>query len=76
MGIYTDVAVESKQRSTHQTVGNVLHTLLHVRAPYNVQQTNDLVDTALATAPHALRSSVHRTLHMFPGALVFRELCH
>jgi RNase H-like domain found in reverse transcriptase/Integrase zinc binding domain/Reverse transcriptase (RNA-dependent DNA polymerase) len=57
----------------HQTVGNVLRTLLHVHPPANVQQANDLIDSALATAQHALRSTVHRTLQMSPGAVVFHR---
>jgi hydroxypyruvate isomerase len=57
----------------HQTIGNILRTLLHVNAPHNVQQANDLVDAALATAQHAMRTTVHRTLNMSPGALIFQR---
>ena len=33
----------------------------------------DIIDTALATASHASRSAIHRTLHISPGGLVFRR---
>jgi len=57
----------------HQTVGNVLRTLLHVHRPTNVQQITELVDTALSTTMHAIRSTVHNTLQMSPGAVVFNR---
>jgi len=57
----------------HQTVGNVLRTLLHAHRPTNVQEATELVDTALATTMHAIRSTVHSTLQMSPGALVFHR---
>ena len=57
----------------HQVVGNILRTLLLTNPPQNVQHAEVLVDHALATASHALRSTVHRTLGMSPGALVFHR---
>ena len=57
----------------HQTVGNVLRTLLHVKPPQTVGSANDLIDEALSTAMHAMRSSVHNTLGGSPGSLVFNR---
>ena len=57
----------------HQVVGNVLRTLLYSHPPQNIQGANDLVDYALATASHALRSSCHRTMGLSPGAVVFHR---
>jgi hypothetical protein len=57
----------------HQTVGNILRTLLHQQAPYNEIHAAQLVDSALATTMHAIRASIHRTLQVTPGALVFQR---
>ena len=55
----------------HQTVGNVLRTLLYANPPHNLQEANDLVDSALATAIHALQTNVSSALGTSPGALAF-----
>ena len=55
----------------HQSVGNILRTMLHGNPPKNVTKANELVDDALSTAQHAMRTSVHTTLGSSPGALVF-----
>jgi len=55
----------------HQSVGNILRTLLHGDPPENVSKANDMVDEALSIAQHAMRTSVHTTLGSSPGALVF-----
>ena len=55
----------------HQTVGNVLRTTLHVNPPKNLTKANELIDEALSTAIHSMRSSVHTTLGSNPGSLVF-----
>ena len=75
-----DVATTSKNPQAnavcermHQTVTNILRPLLHVHLPQNVQAAADIIDTALATASHASRSSIHRTLNVSPGALVFHR---
>lgn len=57
----------------HQTVGNLLRALCHTNPPQNVVDANELVDSALATAMHAMRSTVHRSLEVAPGALVFHR---
>ena len=57
----------------HQTVTNVLRPLLHAHFPTTAQTANDVIDTALATASYASRASLHRTLNISPGALVFHR---
>ena len=57
----------------HQTVGNVLRTLVHVHPPTNAAQARQLVENALATAMHATRCAVNRSLGISPGALVFQR---
>jgi hypothetical protein len=58
----------------HQTVGNVLRTLLHGHPPVNVQVAEDIVDQALATAMHATRTAVTRALsNHSPGQLAFHR---
>ncbi len=55
----------------HQTVNNVLRTLVHTNPPQNMTQTRDIIDDALATAMHAMQTTVATTLGSTPGALAF-----
>jgi transposase InsO family protein len=55
----------------HQTVENVLRTLIHGNPPRNMSRAKDIVDDALATAMHAMRSTVATTLGSAPGSLAF-----
>ena len=55
----------------HQTVGNILRTVLHSNPPANLTTAKDIVDDALYTAMHAMRTTVATTLGSSPGALVF-----
>jgi len=55
----------------HQTVGNILRTLLYSNPPRTVANAADLIDQALGTAMHAMRTNIHTTLKAAPGALVF-----
>lgn len=55
----------------HQTVGNILRTMLHTNPPHTVTAAKEIVDNALATAMHAMRASISTTLGAAPGALVF-----
>jgi len=57
----------------HQTVGNVLRTLLHGRPPQNITSAKEFVDEALSIASHAMRAGVHATLGSSPGSLVFNR---
>ena len=55
----------------HQTVGNILHTLLYSNPPQNMTQARDIIDSALATAIHAMRTTVATALGSTSGALAF-----
>jgi len=57
----------------HQTVGNVLHILLHGEPPKNITRAKEFVDEALSIAMHAMRAGVHSTLGSSPGSLVFNR---
>ena len=55
----------------HQTVANVLRTLLYSNPPQNMKQAKDIIDDALATAMHAMRTTIATTIGSTPGALAF-----
>ena len=55
----------------HQTVGNILRTLLNTNIPNNLAEANDIIDDALATAMHAMRAGIASSLNSAPGALAF-----
>ncbi len=55
----------------HQTVNNVLRTLVHTNPPRNMTQARDIIDDALATAMHAMQTTIATTLGSTPGALAF-----
>jgi hypothetical protein len=55
----------------HQTVGKVLRTLVHTNPPQNMAQAWDIIDDALATAMHAMHTTVATTLGSAPGSLAF-----
>ena len=57
----------------HQTVGNVLRTLLHGNPPQNMASAEQYVDEALSIAMHAMRAGIHTTLGSSPGNLVFNR---
>ena len=57
----------------HQTVGNVLRTLLHGEPPRNINSFREFVDEYLSIAMHAMRAGVHTTLGSSPGSLVFNR---
>ena len=57
----------------HQTVGNVLRTLLHSEPPQNITTAKEFVDEALSITTHAMRAGVHTTLGSSPGSLVFNR---
>eukprot|EP00804_Cyclotella_cryptica_P003807 CCRYP_008943-RA/>CCRYP_008943-RA protein AED:0.54 eAED:0.47 QI:0/0/0/0.6/0/0/5/0/256 len=46
----------------HQTVGNVLRTLVHTNPPQNMTQVRDIIKNALATAMHTMCTTVATTL--------------
>eukprot|EP00957_Ditylum_brightwellii_P056612 4291249-Ditylum_brightwellii.AAC.1 len=55
----------------HQTVGNVLRTHLYSNLPKNMTQARDIIDQALATAIHAMQTTIATMLGSTPGALAF-----
>jgi hypothetical protein len=55
----------------HQTVINVLRTLVHTNPPQNMTQARDIIDDALATAMHAMQTTVATSLGSMSGALAF-----
>ena len=55
------------------TVGKVLHTLLHVNPLTTTGEAKELVDEALSTAMHVMRSCIHTTLGRSPGSFVFNR---
>ncbi len=73
-----DVCLTSKNAQSnaicermHQTVTNVLRTLVHTNPPQNMTQARDTIDDALATAMHAMQTTIATTLGSMPGALAF-----
>jgi hypothetical protein len=52
---------------------NVLRTFLKTNPPQNVQAANEVIDIALATAMHATRCAVSRSLGISPGAMAFHR---
>jgi hypothetical protein len=57
----------------HQTVTNVLRTLVHTNPPQNMTQARDIIDNALATARHAMQTTIATTLGSTPGGLAFAQ---
>ncbi len=57
----------------HQTVGSVLRTLIFSHQPRTLGDAKQLVDQALATASHAVRTNVSGVTGYSPGALAFHR---
>jgi hypothetical protein len=58
----------------HQTVTNVLRTLVHSNPPQNITQARDIIDNALAsTAMHAMQTTVATAL--LQVLLLLLEIC-
>jgi hypothetical protein len=49
----------------------VLRTLVHTNPLRNMTQARDIIDDALATAMHAMQTTIATTLGSTPGALAF-----
>jgi transposase InsO family protein len=56
----------------HKTVLDMLSSSLR-EPPDNVATATELVDTCLAAASRALRSAIHQSMQVSPGALVFHR---
>jgi hypothetical protein len=57
----------------HQTVNNVLRTLVHTNPQQYMTQVRDILDDALATAMHAMQTAIATTLGSTLGALAFAQ---
>ena len=57
----------------HKTMGDVLRVLLHTSPPETLNDTNRMVENALATVQHACRVAVNHTMRTSPGAMVFNR---
>jgi hypothetical protein len=57
----------------HQTVGNVLRTLLHGESPPDMARAKEYIDEALSIAMHAMRAEIHSTLGSSLGSLTFNR---
>ena len=69
---YTPTA-NSVIESVHRTIGQVIHTLIHLKPPQTPADTDSVVDEAIATAMHACRCAPNTSLGNFsPGTLIFQ----
>jgi hypothetical protein len=57
----------------HQTVNNVLRTLVHTNPPQNMSQARGIIDDAVATAMHVMQTTIATILGSTLGALVFAQ---
>ena len=57
----------------HQVVGNILRTIIHTNPPQTTEQANGMVNYTLQTAAYAIRATIHRTMGLSPGAVVFHR---
>ncbi len=57
----------------HQKVTNVLRTLIHTDPPQNMTQSRDIIDDALATAMHAMQTTIATILGSTLRALAFAQ---
>jgi hypothetical protein len=57
----------------HQTVTKVLRTLVHTNPPQNMTEARDIIDNALATAMHAMQTTIATTLGSMSGAFAFAQ---
>ena len=57
----------------HQTIGNMLRTHLYHFTPHTQQDCDELIELAIASAIFALRATIHTTLGVTPGSIVFHR---
>ncbi len=57
----------------HQTVGNILRTLLHGAPHQNIASAKEYVDEALSIAMHDMRAGILFTLGSSPGSLTYNR---
>jgi hypothetical protein len=71
--VSTTVAKNAINERLHQTIESTMRTLLHTFQPQNPIEAASIVDNCYATARYEIRSAVHRTLNVSPGAMVFHR---
>ena len=59
----------------HQTIENMLRTFLYNQSPHDFQQLQDLVDSAIASAIYAMRTTIHTTLKQHQAFWLFIVIC-
>ncbi len=59
--------VHANLKTTH----NVLRTLVHTNPPHYMTQARDIIDEALASAMHAMQTTVATTVGSTPSSLAF-----
>ena len=57
----------------HKTMGDMLRVMLHTSPPTTLDDTNRMVDNALASCQHACRVAVNHAMQTSPGALAFNR---
>ena len=57
----------------HHKVGNILRTLIHTKPPGTLDDSKILIDSALTTASHAIRTNISQVTGYSPGALAFHR---
>ena len=57
----------------HQMIADILHPIFHLKLPLPVGEAEEIVDDAIATVAHASRTSLHLTMKLSPGAIVFNR---
>ena len=60
-------------KGMHLTVGNVLRTLIHSEPPRGLADAEMIIDSALATVSHVIRTNVSQVTGHSPGALAFHR---
>ena len=55
----------------HQTVANILWTLLHSNPPKNLTQAKDVIEDTLTTAMHTMQTTIANAMGSTPIALAF-----
>ena len=69
--ISRSLTANSIRERMHQSVSNILRTLLRSVPSKDITEVHELIDEALSTAQYALRTCVHTILGSTPGALTF-----
>ena len=57
----------------HRTVGTVIRTLVNENKPRTLKHAQVIIDQALSSASHAIRTNIHQGTGYAPGALAFHR---